>query len=67
MIWGLHAAIFYLGVRQFVYEMPLNAAVEEIVEAQVATFLNGISAVFADSSGPGLKKRGSRLPQGASS
>ena len=46
MVWGLHAAIFYLGVRQFIFDMPLGADVEDIVEAQVATFLNGISAVL---------------------
>jgi AcrR family transcriptional regulator len=67
MIWGLHAAIFYLGVRQFVYDMPLGADVEEIVEAQVATFLNGISAVLPLPSEPGSKKPGSRLAQGGSS
>ncbi|WP_349496923.1 hypothetical protein [Brucella sp. NM4] len=23
-IWGLHAAIFYLGVRKFIYNLPVN-------------------------------------------
>ena len=67
MVWGLHAAIFYLGVRQFVYDMPLDADVEEIVESLVTTFLNGISAVLPAASESGSRKRFSGRALGASS
>ncbi|MEY9885083.1 TetR/AcrR family transcriptional regulator [Bradyrhizobium sp. USDA 329] len=46
MVWGLHAAIFYLGVRQFIYSMPLEADVNSIIDAKVTTFLGGIRSVL---------------------
>jgi AcrR family transcriptional regulator len=46
MVWGLHAAIFYLGVRQFIYSMPLETDVNSIIDAKVATFLGGIRSVL---------------------
>jgi AcrR family transcriptional regulator len=42
MIWGLHASIFYLGVRQFIYGMPLASPVDKIIAAKVKTFLHGV-------------------------
>jgi len=42
MVWGLHAAIFYLGVRQFIYGMPLESDVNTIIDAKVVTFLHGV-------------------------
>jgi hypothetical protein len=58
MIWGLHAAIFYLGVRQFIYGMPLEADVNSIIDAKVTTFLHGVRSVLparqASKSGPRL-------------
>jgi hypothetical protein len=46
MVWGLHAAIFYLGVRQFIYSMPLETDVNSIIDAKVATFLGGVRSVL---------------------
>jgi AcrR family transcriptional regulator len=46
MVWGLHAAIFYLGVRQFIYSMPLETDVDSIINAKVATFLIGVRSVL---------------------
>jgi AcrR family transcriptional regulator len=46
MVWGLHAAIFYLGVRQFIYGMPLEADVNSIIDAKVTTFLSGIRCIL---------------------
>jgi hypothetical protein len=46
MIWGLHAAIFHLGVRQFIYGMPLEADVSSIIDAKVTTFLSGIRCIL---------------------
>ena len=42
MIWGLHARIFYLGVRRFIYNMPLDGDVDGIIEASVMNFMGGI-------------------------
>ena len=46
MIWALHAAIFYLGVRQFIYRMPLDTSVQDVIGAQVQTLLRGIGSVL---------------------
>jgi AcrR family transcriptional regulator len=46
MIWALHASIFYLGVRQYIYGMPMTVPVDEIIEAKIRTFLHGIPAVL---------------------
>lgn len=51
MIWALHASIFYLGVRQYIYGMPMTVRVDEIIEAKIRTFLHGIPAVLPVSAG----------------
>ncbi|QUS38072.1 TetR/AcrR family transcriptional regulator [Tardiphaga alba] len=48
MVWGLHASIFYLGVREYIYGMPLGADVDAIVDAKVTTFLEGIAPVLQE-------------------
>lgn len=52
MIWGLHARIFYLGVRRFIYNMPLKGDVDDIIEAHVVNFLGGIQDALAGSHSP---------------
>ena len=44
-IWSLHAGIFYLGVRKFVYDMPVDD-VPEIVAMKVRLFLDGAPSVI---------------------
>lgn len=44
-VWGLHAAIFYLGVRKFIYNLPVDD-VNGVVEMQLKVFLSGVSAVL---------------------
>ncbi|MGV2139980.1 TetR/AcrR family transcriptional regulator [Agrobacterium sp. 16-2014-1-2a] len=45
-VWGLHAAIFYLGVRKFIYNMPVDN-ISSIVDAELRIFLNGVPAILA--------------------
>lgn len=45
-IWGLHAGIFYLGVRKWIYMMPISDDIGRIIEMKVANFLEGASAVL---------------------
>jgi hypothetical protein len=54
MIWGLHASIFYLGVRQFIYGMPLASSVDAIIAAKVKTFLHGVPGILPPNSGNGM-------------
>ena len=46
MIWAVHASIFYLGVRQFIYEMPLTSSINDILSAKITTLIVGISPVL---------------------
>ncbi|WP_028747586.1 TetR/AcrR family transcriptional regulator [Rhizobium mesoamericanum] len=45
-VWGLHAAIFYLGVRKFIYDMAVND-IDRVVEMELDVFINGVSAVLS--------------------
>nr|WP_050783515.1 TetR/AcrR family transcriptional regulator [Methylobacterium nodulans] len=44
-IWSLHASIFYLGVRKFIYSMPVDD-IPAIVRMKVQLFLDGAPAVI---------------------
>lgn len=57
---GLHAQIFYLGVRRFIYNMPLDDAIDSIIEAQVMNFLGGIAANLPQAATAPVKRRRSR-------
>lgn len=41
LVWGLHAAIFYLGVRRFIYGMPLPEDLDADIALRVRAFLHG--------------------------
>jgi AcrR family transcriptional regulator len=41
LIWGLHASIFYIGMRKWVYDLPVTEDIDALVERLVDTFLNG--------------------------
>ncbi|MCY0854637.1 TetR/AcrR family transcriptional regulator [Cupriavidus sp. D39] len=46
MIWGLHAAIFYLGVRKWVYGLKVPADIGAVIRRKVDMFLHGAPAVM---------------------
>lgn len=45
-VWGLHAAIFFVGVREHVFGLDVPPA-DGLVELKVRTFLQGVSAALA--------------------
>lgn len=47
LVWGLHAAIFYLGVRRFIYGMPFPADLDADIAMRVKAFLKGVPEAFA--------------------
>ncbi|PKA39509.1 TetR family transcriptional regulator [Rhizobium sullae] len=47
LVWGLHASIFYLGVRKFIYGMPIPEDVEADVALRVQAFLRGAPAILS--------------------
>lgn len=46
-IWGLHAAIFFIGIREHVFGLPIPPA-DEVVDLKVETFLGGVAAVLPE-------------------
>jgi len=40
-LWALHGAIFHLGVRRWIFRLPVPADQDEAVAARVAAFLDG--------------------------
>lgn len=47
LVWSLHASIFYLGVRKFIYGMPIPADLDADIDRKIHAFLNGAPAAFA--------------------
>lgn len=46
LIWSLHASIFYIGVRMWVYGLPIPEDIDALVDRQVDVFLNGSPATL---------------------
>ncbi len=42
LVWMLHSAIFYIGIRRWIYGLQVPDAMDPVIEAMVATFLEGI-------------------------
>jgi AcrR family transcriptional regulator len=47
IVWSLHAAIFYLGVRRWIYGLPIPDDLGQAVAEKVTAFLDGAPAVMA--------------------
>ena len=41
LVWGLHASIFYIGIRKWVYGLPVPRDIDRIVAKKVRVFLEG--------------------------
>ncbi len=69
LVWALHAAIFYIGTRRWIYGLPVPKDLDAVIAALVATFLAGAPGVMArleDGDGTArrrltAKARGARL------
>lgn len=46
--WALHGAVFYLGIRTFIYEMRSHHNREDTIRDQVTMFLKGAPSVMRD-------------------
>lgn len=46
LVWSLHASIFYLGVRKWIYNLPITEDIDGHIERQIDVFLNGTQAVM---------------------
>jgi AcrR family transcriptional regulator len=41
LVWSLHASIFYIGVRKWVYGLPVPKDIDALIELKVSSFLDG--------------------------
>jgi len=48
LIWSLHASIFYVGVRKWIYGLPVAEDLDAHIEHQVDAFLNGTPSTLKD-------------------
>jgi AcrR family transcriptional regulator len=47
LVWSLHASIFYLGVRKWIYNLPITDDIEGHIDRQIDAFLNGSQKVMS--------------------
>jgi AcrR family transcriptional regulator len=52
LFWGLHGRIFYLGIRRYVYGMPVPEPLDAVIQDAVTSFLHGTRTVLQDLAGP---------------
>jgi AcrR family transcriptional regulator len=46
LVWSLHASIFYIGVRKWVYGLPVPKDIDALIELKVSSFLDGAPATI---------------------
>ena len=46
LVWALHASIFYIGIRKWIYGLEIPENVDEVVENLATSFLDGVPAVM---------------------
>ncbi len=47
LVWALHASIFYIGVRRWIYGLVIPENTDAVVVALTRAFLDGVPAVIA--------------------
>ena len=47
LIWGLHASIFYLGVRRWIYGLKVPENIDRVVASKVSAMLDGMPREIA--------------------
>jgi AcrR family transcriptional regulator len=67
LVWALHASIFYIGIRKWIYGLDIPENVDEVVENLATSFLDGVPAVMAKTHAPAAKalKPAAKVPRRA--
>ena len=45
LAWGINSRIFYLGQRKWIFNMPLDIELDQIIEHTIITYLSGAKTV----------------------
>jgi hypothetical protein len=48
LVWSVNSRVFYYGVRKYIYGMPVPDNLDELIEAEVHTFFDGVSSTLKD-------------------
>jgi AcrR family transcriptional regulator len=48
LVWGMNSRIFYFGVRKYIYGMPVPRNLEQLIQAEVYTFFDGVGRTLED-------------------
>ena len=48
VVWGFHASFFYVGVRRWVYHLPVPGELRPVIRARVSAFLDGVGSEFSN-------------------
>ncbi len=54
IVWSLHAGLFYLGVRRWIYGMAVPGDLDQVVADRITAFLDGAPALMARATVPAL-------------
>jgi len=46
LIWAMHSSVFYIGVRKWIYGLPVPADVDRTIDQRVDSFILGFPAVM---------------------
>lgn len=46
VVWGVHTSFFYLGVRRWIYKMPIPTDIPAVTEARITVLLSGMKALL---------------------
>ncbi|HEX3463230.1 MAG TPA: TetR/AcrR family transcriptional regulator [Candidatus Elarobacter sp.] len=47
LVWALHASIFYIGIRKWIYGLEIPENVDDVVTSLATSFFDGVPAVIA--------------------
>ncbi len=47
LVWALHASIFYIGIRKWIYGLSIPDDVGAVVTSLATSFLDGVPTVIA--------------------
>ncbi|GAC1613612.1 MAG: TetR/AcrR family transcriptional regulator [Candidatus Elarobacter sp.] len=60
LVWALHASIFYIGIRKWIYGLEIPENLDEVVVNLATSFLDGVPAVMTRAITPPARRGTSR-------
>jgi AcrR family transcriptional regulator len=57
LVWALHASIFYIGIRRWIYGLEIPENVDEVVTNLATSFFDGVPAVIGKAFKPAAKTK----------